>query len=371
MNIYDYIDKYGMYSFSEKEINEVDFVIFSFLSYANFSEVFLEKDCLTIQEAGRVHLGLYPSKDKNVIAVKEGNRLLRYIKDTNRYKNCLLYHQVYVGNDEVQFGAISIEYLKNKVYVSFEGTDQLISGWKENFMLSFEFPTKSHKLAIQYLNKYYTFSNKQLIVGGHSKGGNLALVGAMMANFLVKSKIKKVINADGPGLLDKEFRSDRYRKLLNKYIHIIPNYSIVGLFLNHSNDVVVESSVKGVLAHDIVYWQVEDEHFKRSELSYFTKELDREIANWYQSFSDTDKEVFIENLMDIFEKSDIHSIDEVKKNQKKILDFIYESKDMNATTKKVLSDFIFMVIKCIANTKKEEWKISLSNMFKVNYGVKS
>ena len=52
--------------------------------------------------------------------------------------------------------------------------------------------------------------------------------------------------------------------------------------------------------------------------------------------------------------------------QKKILDLIYESKDMNATTKKVLSDFVFMVIKCIANTKKEEWKTSLSNMFKVN-----
>ena len=69
---------------------------------------------------------------------------------------------------------------------------------------------------------------------------------------------------------------------------------------------------------------------------------------------------------DVWGECDIHSIDEVKKNQKKILDFIYESKDMNATTKKVLSDFIFMVIKCIANTKKEEWKTSLSNMFKVN-----
>ena len=188
----------------------------------------------------------------------------------------------------------------------------------------------------------------------------------MMANFLVKSKIKKVINADGPGLLDKEFHSRDYQKLLSKYIHIIPNYSIVGLFLNHSNDVVVESSVKGVLAHDVVYWNVEDDHFKKVELSYFTKELDREIAKWYHSFSDTDKEDFVKNLMDILEKADIRSIDDIKQHQKKILDFIYESKDMSATTKKVLSDFVFMVIKCIANTKKEEWKTSLSNMFKVN-----
>ena len=45
MNIYDYIDQYGMYSFLEKEINEVDYVIFSFLSYANFCLMLILMKC--------------------------------------------------------------------------------------------------------------------------------------------------------------------------------------------------------------------------------------------------------------------------------------------------------------------------------------
>ncbi|MBR4741407.1 MAG: DUF2974 domain-containing protein, partial [Desulfovibrio sp.] len=82
----------------------------------------------------------------------------------------------YIGNDKIQFGAISVEYMTNKVFIAYEGTDSLFRGWIENFLLSYRFPTASHKMAIQYLNKHYTFSRKRLILGGHSKGGNLALV---------------------------------------------------------------------------------------------------------------------------------------------------------------------------------------------------
>ena len=60
-----------------------------------------------------------------------------------------------------------------------------------------------------------------------------------------------------------------------KYIHIIPDYSLVGLLLNHSNDKVVSSSNKGILAHDIIYWMVDKNHFQKSELSSMSKELDR------------------------------------------------------------------------------------------------
>ena len=160
MNIYNYIDDYGIYSFEEKKINEVDAIIFSFLSYACFEGILEKKDKKTINEVGKMHRGIFQKNAKNIIAVKEGNKLLQYIKDTKRYKNCILSNYEYIGNENIQFGAICIEYQKNKIFVSFEGTDQLFSGWMENFMLSYQFPTESHKLAIHYLNKNFTFSNK-------------------------------------------------------------------------------------------------------------------------------------------------------------------------------------------------------------------
>ena len=39
MNIYDYVDNYGIYTFDEKPITLVDKVIFSFLSYVNFQGI--------------------------------------------------------------------------------------------------------------------------------------------------------------------------------------------------------------------------------------------------------------------------------------------------------------------------------------------
>lgn len=365
MNIFDYIDNYGIYTFQEKSFNEIDNAIFSFLSYANFTNILEERQELTINEAGRKHLGLHPNKDRNVIAVREGNKLLRYIKDVKRYKDCILKNYEYVGNDDVQFGALSIEYQKNEIYVSFEGTDELFSGWKENFMLSYQFPTLSHKMAISYLNRKFTFTNKKLIIGGHSKGGNLALVAAMFANPFVRTKINKIYNNDGPGLLEKEFSSKKYQNIKKKYIHIIPNYSLVGLLLNHSNDKVVTSTNKGILAHDIVYWVVEKNHFQKTTLSPISKELDKEIQNWFIHYKDQDKIEFINNLDEILKKSNITSILDLKRENKKIIDLIYQSKNMSESSKKTLHDFLGIIIKCIKDTKTEEIKNFLSNIFKI------
>ena len=190
MTIYDYIKKYGDYSFEEKEFTEVDSLIFAAMGYADLEGIMTKFSKKTIKEIAEEHMNLHKGKDKNIIATRVAHKLFYDMKDTKRYKDCLVYNYDYIGNFDIQFGVFSIEYQKNKVYVVFEGTNKLLSGWIEDFMLCCKFPTISHKKAINYLNKHYTFNNKELIVGGHSKGGNLALVAGMYANFIVRNKIK-------------------------------------------------------------------------------------------------------------------------------------------------------------------------------------
>ena len=365
MDVYKYIDEYGQYTFEEKEINEVDKVIFSFLSYANLEKVFEDDEVLTIAEAGRQYLKLHPGKDINIIAVKEGNKLLKYIRNVKRYKDCLLYNYEYVGNNKVQFGVVSIEYQPFKVFVSFEGTDSLFSGWKEDFILGYQFPTLSHKMAIKYINKHFRFTNKSLILGGHSKGGNLALVAGMYARVSIKRRITEIINADGPGLLDKEFVSPRYQSIRKKYKHIMPNYSLVGLFLNHSNDYVVNSTNKGILAHNIVYWEIEEDHFVKAKLSTFSKELDVAIRSWFSKYNLEDKESFINNLDYVFKEAGITSIMDIKTKKRSIINLITSSKDMSNHSKKLLTEFVMLIIKCFSEVKKDEVKDLLTNMFKI------
>ena len=85
MNIYDYMDQYGCYSFEEKPINEVDCVIFSFLSYADFDHI-VENKKISLKDVGRMHLGLHKKGEKNVMAVREATKMLTYMKDTKRYR---------------------------------------------------------------------------------------------------------------------------------------------------------------------------------------------------------------------------------------------------------------------------------------------
>ena len=91
MNIFQYIDQYSIYTFEEEPFNEIDACIFSFLSYVDYGKI-VEKEKITIKDAGRIHLGLHNKSEKNITAVKDATNLLKYIKDTKRYKNCILYH---------------------------------------------------------------------------------------------------------------------------------------------------------------------------------------------------------------------------------------------------------------------------------------
>lgn len=51
-----------------------------------------------------------------------------------------------------------------------------------------------------------------LIIGGHSKGGNLAVYSAVFCKDSVKNRIERVINADGPGFDKSVILTDNYKK---------------------------------------------------------------------------------------------------------------------------------------------------------------
>ena len=55
---------------------------------------------------------------------------------------------------------------------------------------------------------------EKLIVGGHSKGGNLAVYSAVFCKDSVKNRIERVINADGPGFDKSVILTDNYKKIL-------------------------------------------------------------------------------------------------------------------------------------------------------------
>ena len=230
------------------------------------------------------------------------------------------------------------------MYISFEGTDELISGWKEDFDLSYMFPIPSQVEAIQYLNKCGSLKNKKIIVGGHSKGGNLALVSAMYCNFWIRRKIIKIYSNDGPGLLEEELNSHKMKKVKEKYVHIIPDKSIVGIMLGNCNDKVIKSSKSGILAHDALTWETEDNDFISSVLNTNSKQLNQIMNNWLNEYNFEQRMVCVEELFEIFKNNNINSLLDIKERGIfGIINLIRESKNLGATASEMFKQLLTLV----------------------------
>lgn len=339
MNIIDYVNKYGNFDFNEEEFNDIDNVILSLVSYVDFSGIVSkERREIRLQDAANRYFETYTQKEinENIFSIKSAIRLFEHIKDFKRYKDIKLYNYVYEGNSYKQFSAITMKLNDQLIYIAFEGTDELISGWKEDFELAYLYPIPSQVDAINYINKVIKFKDKKVIVGGHSKGGNLAVTAAMNCNILLRNKIIKVYSNDGPGLLDEELNSVKFKRIKSKYIHIMPNYSIVGILLGNVNDEVIKSSKKGILAHDALNWEVEDTHFISTTLDESSKSLKNIFEKWLEEYDFEQRMICVNELFELFEKNEIYTLVDIrKKGLQFVLSIIKSSKEFDETAKEM------------------------------------
>lgn len=314
-NLYNYIEQFGNLTFKEKEFNDIDNIVFSTLSYLNFNKTSINKGKSTLEFIGKEFLKNTRYKDLKKIgtAQRNGYKLLNLVITKERYKNIILSDYIYDTNKEMQFSAITFHISKTLKYLCFEGTDEKISGWKEDCEMSCIFPVPSQVEAVNYVNKNTHILGKDVIIGGHSKGGNLALVGSMFIDSYKRFKIKKIYNNDGPGLRNTEYNTKIYEKIKNRYIHIIPDSSVIGVLLNNDNYKVIKSCKKNSHCHDMSTWITYNDNFLSSNLSLKSKKIEKNILEWVDK--NDDEKIFnvITNLFRIMEEYNIEDTIALKK----------------------------------------------------------
>lgn len=341
-NILKYIKTYKNTTFEKERFNEIDNIILSSLTYLNFDGIIpTDKNVITLDMAIKEYLKHYTYKEtkKEGIAQKDTYKMIVLLKDSNRYKDILISNYSYIGNKMIQFSAMKYKYKKLFTYIAFEGTDDLLSGWKENFNISYMFPTLSQKYAIKYLNETMSFFDNNVIVGGHSKGGNFALVASMYCNPLKRLKIKTIYNNDGPGLRLKEMNSKEYKKIKDKYIHIVPNYSYIGILLRNDKYRVVKSSRKDILAHSVLTWQIKDKELYTTKLSTISKNLETGLLLWLDNHNDSQRKKVINTIFKAIEDLGIDKLSSMTKI-KNIFKIINSLKNIDEESKKLALDLI-------------------------------
>lgn len=317
-NIMDYISWRGDLSFEQSQFNEVDNLILACFSYVNLdgiSAVTKQKGIglkkLT-EEFMKLHTMKELEADKSFIRLAPF--MMMKMAKSVRFGKCVVRNYVndIVTEAEQQFAAMEIVLEDGTSYVSFRGTDDTIIGWKEDFNLSTGV-VPAQKRAIEYLQKISEHTDGMLRVGGHSKGGNLAIYGSVMCKS-AHEKILEIYSNDGPGF-SREFQElPEMKEMMPKIIRIIPEYSIIGTLLEHEKEpVIVASSSKGLLQHDGFSWEVQGPALvRRDSLNKTALRFIEILHKWIDGMDTEQKRLLIEDLFATLQASGYENLSEVQ-----------------------------------------------------------
>ena len=350
MNLFDYVKMYGDKNFYEKDFNEIDNLVFSLISYLDFTHTDVNDENLTLEEVGGQYLSIFSYSDIKKIgrAQKDAYKLLKILIEKNRYKNVYLSDYVYKISNETQFSACTFKLRDDLYFICFEGTDEVVSGWKEDGKLACIFPVPAQKEAIKYVNKTIKIFGPNFIIGGHSKGGNLALVSGMYTKWYKRGKIKTIYSNDGPGLREKEFNSKEFKKIKDKYIHIIPEYSVFGVLLKNDNNKVIKSTKSNIFCHSISTWIVNKDKLVCGNLSIKSKRLENSIDTFLSTHTDLEKIRIVKSIFKVFEDASITHLTNAT-SIKNILKILHNIGNIDKDSKKLIIDLFMYSFKYVSD----------------------
>lgn len=325
--IFDYITWRGDLSFEASPCNEIDALIFCEFAYLRLKGIVPEefsREGVTIAQAAEAFFAtsdVAARIDTGLFFSKSVARMLKVLATTERYGQLRLsgFVEEHDVANEKQFAAITISLGDGSFFVAFRGTDNSLVGWKEDFNMVFMTPVPAQQAALEYLCRASARLPGKIRVGGHSKGGNLAVYAATFCGKRIQHHILDVYNNDGPGFELSITRTQEFQAIGERVHTFVPDQSIVGMLLEHEEDyVVVESHKTGLLQHDPFSWQLDGPHFRELEqVSGGSMVLDRSVKSWLRDLSSEERERVVDGLFEILSSSQASTISELVDTWKK------------------------------------------------------
>lgn len=313
-NIIDYVYDYGKYTFEEKPFNEVDSLIFSELSYVNFDGMLdgLRKHCKFISLEKLKNFENFYLSFKETLNPNKFRLLYLALISSKRFQKIKLgfYENKFSDKEELQFSAVTYKLDKKTVYVAYRGTDQTMTGWKEDFNMSFMDIIPSQIEAASYLKYVMKNTKYNVIAGGHSKGGNLAVYAAYCSYRENDKRIKIVYNHDGPGFNEKFLKDNNLDEISERVHKTVPKTAIIGMILQHTDKYnVVEAVGQGIDQHDPFSWIVENNKFKYLiSIDKKSEMLNKVVNRWISSMDEETRKSFVDSLFDVVTNAKISNL---------------------------------------------------------------
>lgn len=310
----DYLKKYGDCSFQDMPMTEVDSLVLCQLSYLKFDGMVpgLRDGQPSVPLKSLVDRPDFGQLFADTRYEKANRALLKNMLAGKRFGSLKLncYVNVIVQKWETQFSAVTFVLGDGTVYVAYRGTDESIVGWKEDFNMAFLSPVPGQELSVEYLNTVACRIRSPFYMGGHSKGGNLAVYSAMNCEQEVRDRIVKIYSMDGPGFRPEVLKEGKYDLIADRVVKILPHSSLVGMLFESNMDFqVVESKTFGLLQHDLYTWKVEDAHLVRADALYERrKQMDNTLNEWILSLDEQQLRIFVDTLFQVISASEADNL---------------------------------------------------------------
>ena len=353
INMFDILEyvKSNLISFEKKPLNEVDAMVFSWLTYYRLPNEMYKKNSFE-----KIHLKDFYNaryfKDLlfDIFDKEKSKQLLSYVAASPRFRDVEMFYYIEKTSRKVekQFSAMTFRITKNDYVIAYRGTDHTFVGWKEDLNMSFLKNVPSQVEAKKYLEKVMYMVKGNIYIAGHSKGGNLAVYAVSFIENKKASRIKKIYNFDGPNL-NKELSLGIKDNAVNKKIKkLVPQSSVVGMCFDNSRDYeIVRSNAIGVLQHSPFSWEVDKSKFKvLKDTAFDSKMFKKGINALINNLSQDELKLFADTVYSIIEETNTNTVEELMSNFGKNAKVIFDSfKGMDDEQKKLMSKITNMFIK--------------------------
>ncbi len=297
-NMMDYIRWRGDLTFTQDPPNSVDALIFSSLAYIDFGgRVEAQPHTpIYLRDAAEEYFALADHEER--VRVKNDLDLLHAAATSTRFgfAKIYLYRDQLIPEQETQFAAMTFLLDDGSAFLAFRGTDYSLVGWKEDFNMSFQQTVPAQRLAVQYVREVAAEYLAPLRLGGHSKGGNLAVFAAARSAPMVQQRILEVYNNDGPGFTKYMMGDPGYLAMVPRIKTYIPQSSVIGMLLEHEEPyTVIKSKSISLLQHDPYSWELMGREFERmQDVTEGSQFLDSTIKTWFAEMTNQERNQLVD-----------------------------------------------------------------------------
>lgn len=348
-NLFDYAEKFGDIKFNEIGLTEADNAIFCRLAYCDFSK----HAGKTLSEISRItDISEENSESKNTPAYLT-KKLLLQIGKSKRFKDITVFKTSETVSEDLAtaFYGVTFRIYDGLYYAAFRGTDEKIISFYEDAELAYKFPITSQTTALKYISESIENYGGRYYIGGHSKGGNLAIFAYLFLKDEEKEHIIRVYNNDGPGL-PNEVAEIMFTPQANESVYnLLPEDSIVGRMLSPGGtNKIIKSEASGGAQHNIFTWILKGSEFEAAKrFSLLSEYMEDTLTESLETMNPEQLKSIVQKLFEIAKAAGIKTVDDISiKNYKGLITALTElyklvnddNSEIPDTVKVLISSFI-------------------------------